>query len=238
MWNICVAHVNKLPLSLFSSSVQSRAAVALRRASSSVQRRSVLYVLCLLKSSNIVFIIKSVTCVMSCNGIVHYSLHEYFIHTGHCRKIQRACCQEVPPCPQAHGRAPEALHRGWVPHPHYPPGPPMEHVPSDLPASTPPSTSTSGRMALIPLVSGKFPFHIWLTPEWQQSIVSSIEVLFPCTLQCTVTCGGGVQARTVQCLVQGKPSPGCAHHLKPSMSQACNTNFCPQPEKKGTEAPT
>ncbi|XP_070768114.1 A disintegrin and metalloproteinase with thrombospondin motifs 16 [Enoplosus armatus] len=50
--------------------------------------------------------------------------------------------------------------------------------------------------------------------------------------QCTVTCGGGVQARTVQCLVQGKPSPGCALHLKPSMSQACNTNFCPQPEKK------
>ncbi|XP_037641856.1 A disintegrin and metalloproteinase with thrombospondin motifs 16 [Sebastes umbrosus] len=50
--------------------------------------------------------------------------------------------------------------------------------------------------------------------------------------QCTVTCGGGVQARTVQCLVQGKPSPGCALHLKPAMSQACNTNFCPQPEKK------
>ncbi|KAM3615039.1 uncharacterized protein V6R79_022589 [Siganus canaliculatus] len=50
--------------------------------------------------------------------------------------------------------------------------------------------------------------------------------------QCTVTCGGGVQARTVQCLVQGKPSPGCTLHLKPPMSQACNTNFCPQPEKK------
>lgn len=53
------------------------------------------------------------------------------------------------------------------------------------------------------------------------------------SLQCTVTCGGGVQARTVQCLVRGKPSAGCALHLKPSMSQACNTNFCPQPEKKG-----
>ncbi|XP_037310815.2 A disintegrin and metalloproteinase with thrombospondin motifs 16 [Pungitius pungitius] len=50
--------------------------------------------------------------------------------------------------------------------------------------------------------------------------------------QCTVTCGGGVQVRTVQCLVQGKPSPTCALHLKPSMSQACNTNFCQQPEKK------
>lgn len=59
-----------------------------------------------------------------------------------------------------------------------------------------------------------------------------------CALQCTVTCGGGVQARTVQCLVGGKPSPGCALHLKPSMSQACNTNFCPQPEKKGTDNQT
>lgn len=54
--------------------------------------------------------------------------------------------------------------------------------------------------------------------------------------QCTVTCGGGVQSRTVQCLVQGKPSSGCAFHLKPLMSQACNTNFCPQPDKKGTTA--
>ncbi|XP_056901633.1 A disintegrin and metalloproteinase with thrombospondin motifs 16 [Takifugu flavidus] len=50
--------------------------------------------------------------------------------------------------------------------------------------------------------------------------------------QCTVTCGGGVQSRTVQCLVQGKPSSGCAFHLKPLISQACNTNFCPQPDKK------
>ncbi|XP_054638948.1 A disintegrin and metalloproteinase with thrombospondin motifs 16 isoform X1 [Dunckerocampus dactyliophorus] len=59
-------------------------------------------------------------------------------------------------------------------------------------------------------------------PEWHASPWS----------QCTVTCGGGVQARMVQCLVQGKPFSGCAHHLKPSMSQACNTNFCPQPDKK------
>lgn len=49
-----------------------------------------------------------------------------------------------------------------------------------------------------------------------------------------MTCGGGVQSRTVQCLVQGKPSSGCAFHLKPLISQACNTNFCPQPDKKGT----
>lgn len=69
----------------------------------------------------------------------------------------------MPPCPQAHGRAPEALHCGWVPHPHHPPTPPMEHVPSDLPASTPPPASTSSRMALFPLVSGKFTFHVWLT---------------------------------------------------------------------------
>ncbi|XP_034467875.1 A disintegrin and metalloproteinase with thrombospondin motifs 16 [Hippoglossus hippoglossus] len=78
------------------------------------------------------------------------------------------------------------------------------------------------------------PVHRWNThhrthppqppprPDWHSS---------PWT-QCTVTCGGGVQARTVQCLAQGKPSSGCALHLKPSMSQACNTNFCPQPEKK------
>ncbi|CAL8248576.1 unnamed protein product [Lota lota] len=50
--------------------------------------------------------------------------------------------------------------------------------------------------------------------------------------QCSVSCGGGVQTRAVQCLAQGKPASGCPSHTKPSISQACNTSFCPQPEKK------
>ncbi|KAM3828654.1 A disintegrin and metalloproteinase with thrombospondin motifs 18 [Vipera latastei] len=49
---------------------------------------------------------------------------------------------------------------------------------------------------------------------------------------CTVTCGGGVQTRSVQCLFQGQPATGCLFHQKPTMSQACNTNFCLAPEKK------
>ncbi|CAL8337596.1 unnamed protein product, partial [Gadus morhua 'NCC'] len=50
--------------------------------------------------------------------------------------------------------------------------------------------------------------------------------------QCSVSCGGGVQTRAVQCLAQGKPASGCPAPTKPSVSQACNTSFCPQPEKK------
>lgn len=57
-------------------------------------------------------------------------------------------------------------------------------------------------------------------------------LIFP-LLQCTVTCGGGVQTRTVQCLRQGRPASGCLPHQKPAISRACNTNFCPAPEKKG-----
>ncbi|XP_043921013.1 A disintegrin and metalloproteinase with thrombospondin motifs 16 [Protopterus annectens] len=49
---------------------------------------------------------------------------------------------------------------------------------------------------------------------------------------CTVTCGGGVQTRFVQCLAQGRPATGCLLHQKPITSQACHTNFCPSPEKK------
>ncbi|XP_051921668.1 A disintegrin and metalloproteinase with thrombospondin motifs 16 isoform X1 [Hippocampus zosterae] len=61
-------------------------------------------------------------------------------------------------------------------------------------------------------------------PEWHASPWS----------ECTVTCGGGVQARIVQCLSQRKPSSGCALHLKPPMAQACNTNFCV--DQKGMES--
>ncbi|XP_073534603.1 A disintegrin and metalloproteinase with thrombospondin motifs 16 [Phyllobates terribilis] len=49
--------------------------------------------------------------------------------------------------------------------------------------------------------------------------------------QCSVSCGGGIQGRTVQCLIHGRPSSGCLASQKPISSQACNTEFCP-PEKK------
>ncbi|XP_020651241.3 A disintegrin and metalloproteinase with thrombospondin motifs 16 isoform X1 [Pogona vitticeps] len=50
--------------------------------------------------------------------------------------------------------------------------------------------------------------------------------------QCTATCGGGMQVRSVQCLANGRAATGCLLHQKPIASQACNTNFCPLPEKK------
>lgn len=51
--------------------------------------------------------------------------------------------------------------------------------------------------------------------------------------QCTVTCGGGVQTRSVHCVQQGRPSSSCLLHQKPPVLRACNTNFCPAPEKRG-----
>ncbi|XP_032709816.1 A disintegrin and metalloproteinase with thrombospondin motifs 18 [Lontra canadensis] len=50
--------------------------------------------------------------------------------------------------------------------------------------------------------------------------------------QCTVTCGGGVQTRSVHCVQQGRPASSCLLHQKPPMLQACNTNFCPAPDKR------
>uniref|UniRef100_A0A8C2JPE4 ADAM metallopeptidase with thrombospondin type 1 motif, 18 n=1 Tax=Cyprinus carpio TaxID=7962 RepID=A0A8C2JPE4_CYPCA len=47
-------------------------------------------------------------------------------------------------------------------------------------------------------------------------------------LQCTVSCGGGVQTRSVQCLRQGRLSVGCLPHQRPISSRACNTHFCPE----------
>nr|AAH94674.1 A disintegrin-like and metallopeptidase (reprolysin type) with thrombospondin type 1 motif, 18 [Mus musculus] len=57
----------------------------------------------------------------------------------------------------------------------------------------------------------------WYSSPWQQ---------------CTVTCGGGVQTRSVHCMQQGRPSSSCLLHQKPPVLRACNTNFCPAPEKK------
>ncbi|XP_067914831.1 A disintegrin and metalloproteinase with thrombospondin motifs 16 isoform X2 [Heterodontus francisci] len=50
--------------------------------------------------------------------------------------------------------------------------------------------------------------------------------------QCSVSCGGGVRARAVQCLAYGRPTSGCLLHQKPVATEACNTNFCPLPAKK------
>ncbi|RMC09008.1 hypothetical protein DUI87_14007 [Hirundo rustica rustica] len=57
----------------------------------------------------------------------------------------------------------------------------------------------------------------WYSSPWQQ---------------CTVTCGGGVQTRSVQCLRQGRPAAGCLPQQKPAVLRACNTNFCPVPMKR------
>ncbi|RMB89360.1 hypothetical protein DUI87_34272 [Hirundo rustica rustica] len=52
----------------------------------------------------------------------------------------------------------------------------------------------------------------WYSSPWQQ---------------CTVTCGEGVQTRSVQCLRQGRPAAGCLPQQKPAVLRACNTSFCP-----------
>ncbi|KAJ8252375.1 hypothetical protein COCON_G00216870 [Conger conger] len=54
----------------------------------------------------------------------------------------------------------------------------------------------------------------WYSSPWQQ---------------CSVSCGGGVQTRSVQCLRQGRAAAGCLPHHRPVASRACNTNFCPAP---------
>uniref|UniRef100_A0A8C9P777 ADAM metallopeptidase with thrombospondin type 1 motif 16 n=1 Tax=Spermophilus dauricus TaxID=99837 RepID=A0A8C9P777_SPEDA len=52
--------------------------------------------------------------------------------------------------------------------------------------------------------------------------------------QCSASCGGGVQRRSVQCMAGGLPASDCSPHQKPESSLACNTHFCTIPEKKDT----
>uniref|UniRef100_A0A3Q2XJ49 Uncharacterized protein n=1 Tax=Hippocampus comes TaxID=109280 RepID=A0A3Q2XJ49_HIPCM len=46
--------------------------------------------------------------------------------------------------------------------------------------------------------------------------------------ECSVSCGGGVQTRGVQCVYQGRPASGCLAHQRPVATRACNTQFCPR----------
>ncbi|XP_054472152.1 A disintegrin and metalloproteinase with thrombospondin motifs 18 [Anoplopoma fimbria] len=69
----------------------------------------------------------------------------------------------------------------------------------ELPRAVPGRTSSSA------VVLG------WYSSPWQQ---------------CSVSCGGGVQTRSIQCLRQGRPAAGCLPHQRPVTSRACNTQFC------------
>uniref|UniRef100_A0AAX7TNJ6 ADAM metallopeptidase with thrombospondin type 1 motif, 18 n=1 Tax=Astatotilapia calliptera TaxID=8154 RepID=A0AAX7TNJ6_ASTCA len=73
-------------------------------------------------------------------------------------------------------------------------------------------------MTVLPLVSLLLIcfFSFWLTAS----------SLLPLS-QCSVSCGGGVQTRSIQCLRQGRPAAGCLPHQRPVTSRACNTQFCP-----------
>lgn len=133
----------------------------------------------------------------------------------------------MPPCAKTNSRAPKAVPPEGVSSSDYPSAPSVD-LSSHL-STTSPSSFTCSRMEFYSVVSGML-----TTGLTTSAFAVFVTLLFLHSPQCTVTCGGGVQSRTVQCLVQGKPSPDCAVHLKPLMSQACNTNFCPQPDKKGT----
>ncbi|KAM6942660.1 A disintegrin and metalloproteinase with thrombospondin motifs 18 [Xenentodon cancila] len=76
-----------------------------------------------------------------------------------------------------------------------------------------------GRSTSSAVVSG------WYPSPWQQ---------------CSVSCGGGVQTRSIQCLRQGRPAAGCLPHQRPVTSRACNTHFCPaappaSPQRPGSQ---
>ncbi|XP_075884531.1 A disintegrin and metalloproteinase with thrombospondin motifs 18 [Nelusetta ayraudi] len=73
-----------------------------------------------------------------------------------------------------------------------------------------------GRISTTAVVSG------WYSSPWQQ---------------CSVSCGGGVQARTIQCLRQGRPAAGCLPYQRPVTSRACNTQFCPPAAPAPAQSP-
>ncbi|XP_036081423.1 A disintegrin and metalloproteinase with thrombospondin motifs 16 isoform X2 [Rousettus aegyptiacus] len=73
-----------------------------------------------------------------------------------------------------------------------------------------------------PLAAAGPPWGRWFASPWSQ---------------CTASCGGGVQTRSVQCVAGGRPASGCSLHQRPAASLACNTHYCPITEKRGNDPP-
>lgn len=65
--------------------------------------------------------------------------------------------------------------------------------------------------------------------------LSAVSLMPSC--QCSVSCGGGVQTRSIQCLRQGRPAAGCLSYQRPITSRACNTQFCPAAPPAPAQSP-
>ena len=97
--------------------------------------------------------------------------------------------------------------------------------PSSLPFMMIPCSPCASTFDLPPLFISLLLFFRSLSFSLCSSSLCLSVCLSPC--QCSVSCGGGVQARSIQCLRQGRPAAGCLPHQRPVTSRACNTHFCP-----------
>jgi len=72
-----------------------------------------------------------------------------------------------------------------------------------------------------------FPLHegIFLSREFPRHGCSRVGAIVFC-LQCSVTCGVGVQTRLVRCIVEGVSSSSCLETDKPVAQQRCNAEPC------------
>ena len=66
-----------------------------------------------------------------------------------------------------------------------------------------------------------FPIFLLTLMHFHQGVYKNIV----CFLQCSVTCGDGLQTRTVKC---SEGLDKCDPKTKPDISANCNTGSCPQ----------
>ncbi|KPP62385.1 A disintegrin and metalloproteinase with thrombospondin motifs 19-like [Scleropages formosus] len=70
--------------------------------------------------------------------------------------------------------------------------------------------------------------YVWRTGDWAKAFRFTLDLYALCSLQCSVTCGKGMQSRVIQCMhkITGRHGNECFSSEKPAAYRPCHLQPC------------